>query len=205
MSVPAKWRIPGPHERGQKQWRQRRRGARARGARLRGLPQAGADLLRRAGGPHRIFPRGLRHAPALDRGPCLCGPRRALPDAAGADLEPGRDRHRAGKGGAAGRRGGVGRLHAALCGPDGGLRLRRRGLRGHDPRRRPARVEGGRGRSGGAGGLGHGADALPRRAARHGGGARRHRGGAGALGRHACRDHRRRRTRRSVRPPACGE
>ena len=57
------------------------RGATAGEHRLPRLSRPRPDLLRGAGGPHRLLPRGVRRPPAVDGRTRLCGPRRPVPDA----------------------------------------------------------------------------------------------------------------------------
>ncbi len=160
------------------------------------LPAARPDQFRRAGRASGIFPRRVRRPPPLARRGGLCRHRRAVPVPAGAGKQPDRDqpRHPAGRAAGGVRR--VARLYDAVGARADPVRLRRHPLWRSVARRLAARAEDRRGRGGGAGGVGHGAQPVPRSRARDDRGRRGRTGTGRAVGGRPGRRNRRRRADR---------
>jgi hypothetical protein len=98
-----------------------------------------------------VFPRRVRHPPTLVRRPRLRRPGCAVPVSARAGIESGRHRDRAFAGRLLWRACGLGRIHAALCGGAGAVRLWRDGARRCVGPRLDSRAKGGGSRGGCAG------------------------------------------------------
>ena len=111
-----------PRARGQRARRRRRAALEARGVPVAGSARRGlsrrtptrADVLRRPGRAHRLLPRRVRHAPAVDRRAGVRRARRAHEHPARPVVEPGRDRGRRPPRRQARRPRRVARVHAAL-------------------------------------------------------------------------------------------